>query len=111
MAKAMDPKMSDFDADVKTIISTVMVLNITLNLIFFLNWSQFQLELEEESSELSSLSDECYRFEQNDLSANCFPIFDELRRQQKLCDISVKVIEFSLKTVTQSKSVPILKTF
>jgi hypothetical protein len=51
------------------------------------------MELDEDSNQLSSLSDECYRFIQNDLPLNCFPIFDELRRQQKLCDITIKVIK------------------
>ncbi|XP_054163142.1 kelch-like protein 18 [Oppia nitens] len=54
-------------------------------------FTSVMMQLEEECNQLSSLSDECYGFVQKDLSVNSFPIFDVLRKSQKLCDISIKV--------------------
>lgn len=38
-------------------------------------------------------SDECLIFQQTDLFLQGFPVMEEIRRQGKLCDITLKVLD------------------
>jgi len=46
---------------------------------------------EENSDENSENLDDIYLFSQKDIGVYSFPIFDELRKEQKLCDVFLKV--------------------
>ncbi|KAL3181031.1 hypothetical protein MRX96_037091 [Rhipicephalus microplus] len=53
-------------------------------------------------------ADECYMFSQSDLPASCFGLIEEIRRQGKLCDITLKVDDeiFTAHRIVLASTIP-----
>lgn len=51
----------------------------------------FKVKYNCSKTSLSSESDECVVFQQLDMFSQGFPIMEEIRRQGKLCDVTLKV--------------------